>query len=116
MAANVCGPEVTDGRGSEKKLDVAGWGLFLVWVGMAIITDIGWGTGLTGVGFIILLGQAARSYLGVKTEKFPILLGVFFVLGGIWELTTIQLSLAPIVCVVAGLALLVSAVVRKSQG
>jgi len=80
------------------------------------ITDIGWGAGLIGVGAIILLGQAARRYAGAKIEKFSIILGLFFVLGGIWALFAIQFSFVPILCVVAGLALVVSAAVRKSQG
>lgn len=116
MAAHVCGSEVVDNSGLVKKIDAIGWGLFFVWVGTAFITDIGWGAGLIGVGAIILLGQAARRYAGAKIEKFSLILGVFFVLGGIWALFTIQFSFVPILCVVAGLALLVSAVVRKSQG
>ncbi len=116
MAANVCGQEVVDNHRLEKKLDAAGWGIFFVWVGTAFITGIGWGTGLIGVGVIILLGQLARRHFGVRTYTFAILLGSFFILGGIWELFTIQFSLVPVICIVAGLALLVSALVRKSQG
>jgi hypothetical protein len=113
MAASICGQEVMDNRGLEKKLEAAGWGLFFVWIGAAIITGIGWGTGLIGVGAIILCGQVARRYLVVKTEGFPILLGSLFVIGGIWELFTIQSSLAPVLCIIAGLAMLASALLSK---
>jgi hypothetical protein len=116
MAASISSnQEVVDNGGLVKKIDAAGWGLFFVWVGTAFITNIVWGTGLVGVGIIILLGQAARKYFGVKTDIFGILLGSFFVLGGLWELYAIQFSLVPIICAVGGLTLLVSAVVRKTQ-
>jgi hypothetical protein len=113
MAASSCNQEVVDNRGLERKLEGAGWGLFFLWVGIAIITGMGWGTGLIGVGAIILLGQGARRYFGVKTETFSILLGFFFVLGGIWELFMIQTSLLPVICVIAGLGLLVSQLLSK---
>lgn len=113
MATNTCGPEVVDDArergGKQKKIEAAGWGLFFVWVGTAFIADVGWAAGFIGVGVIILLGQAARKYFGVKTQMFSILLGSLFILGGAWELFAVQLSLIPVICVVAGVALLVSA-------
>jgi hypothetical protein len=45
------------------KLDAAGWGLFFIWTGVAVLADVGWGIGLIGVGVIILGGLAAREYL-----------------------------------------------------
>jgi hypothetical protein len=47
----------------NRKLDAAGWGLFFIWTGVAVLADVGWGVGLIGVGVIILGGLAAREYL-----------------------------------------------------
>lgn len=119
MATNTCGPEVVDDArergGKERKIEAAGWALFLVWVGAAFIVDVGWAAGFVGVGVIILLGQAARRYFKVKTETFPILLGSFFILDGVWTLFAIRVNLIPVLCVAAGLALLVSAFKRRAR-
>lgn len=31
------------GKNLSDKLDAAGWGLFFVWVGSAVLADVGWG-------------------------------------------------------------------------
>ncbi len=115
MTAHVCDQEDVDNRGLERKLEAIGWGLFFVWVGVAIIADVGWGAGLIGVGLITLLGQAVRKYFGVKTGTFWILLGSFFVLGGLWVLLAIHLSFVPVLCVIAGLVLVVSALASRPK-
>ena len=92
------------------KLDAAAWGLFFVWVGVALIANIGWGLGLLGVGVITLGGQLARKYFSLTIERFWVVVGFLFALGGVWELLGLQFSLVPILLIVAGVALLVSAV------
>ena len=94
------------------KLDAAAWGLFFVWVGVALIANIGWGPGLVGVGVITLGGQLARKYLSLTVERFWVAVGLLFVLGGVWELLGLRFSLVPILLIVAGVALLLSAVRR----
>jgi hypothetical protein len=94
------------------KLDAAAWGLFFVWVGVALIANIGWGPGLVGVGVITLGGQLARKYFSLAVERFWVVVGLLFILGGVWELLGLQFSLVPILLIVAGLALLLSAIPR----
>ena len=36
--------------GIAKTLESLGWALFFIWVGMALLLDVGWGVGLLGVG------------------------------------------------------------------
>jgi hypothetical protein len=69
----------------RKKLDTAGWGLFFIWTGIAALAHVGWGAGLLGVGIIILGAQVTRKYFGLKLEGFWVVMGVFFVWGGVWE-------------------------------
>jgi len=97
----------------HKKLDAAGWGLFFIWIGIALFARVGWEAGLLGVGIIILGVQLTRNYFGLKLEGFWVVAGFLFVLGGVWELFNVQFGLLPILCIAVGVALLVSTLVGK---
>jgi hypothetical protein len=101
-------PISASGKGMGKRLDAMGWGLFFIWVGVSLLMDLGWGVGLIGVAAIIFLGQSARKYHGLRIEQFWAVIGVLFLLGGIWELFQVQVGLVPILLIVAGCALLLS--------
>jgi hypothetical protein len=96
------------------KLDAAAWGLFFVWIGVALMAGIGWGLGLLGVGAITLVGQVTRKYFGLAVEPFWVVVAFFFLLGGVGELLGLQFSLVPIMLIVAGMALLFSALRKQS--
>jgi hypothetical protein len=57
----------------NRTLDAVCWGVFFIWIGVAILADLGWGVGLIGVGLIILGVPAARKFLthsvGSRTTK-----------------------------------------------
>jgi len=89
-----------------RKLEAIGWGLFFIWMGIALFGHLGWGVGLLGVGIITLGVQAVRKYFELKLEGFWVAVGFCFVAAGIWNLFDIQLGLLPILCIVAGVALL----------
>lgn len=102
-----------------KRLDAVGWGLFFIWIGFAVLTSIGWGAGLLGVGVIMLGGQLTRKYLTLPVERFGVVVGALFFLGGAWELLGLKLgkaalpgALLPILCIAAGALLLTSALRR----
>jgi hypothetical protein len=97
----------------DKKLEAFGWGLFFVWVGIALLLDVGWGIGLLGVGAITLGGQGARQYLGLQPEGFWIVVGALFLLGGILHLIGAEEIAGPAVLVVVGAALLFAALRHK---
>ena len=105
----------TKNDGMGKKLDAAGWGLFFIWVGAALLLDLSWGVGLLGVAVIILLGQAARKYFGLALEGFWIVVGLIFLVGGFWELYRVEVDLVPILLIVAGAALLISLFRRRKS-
>jgi len=105
---------LTNTKVLNKRLEAVGWGLFFVWVGIAFVARIGWGTGLLGVGIITLGGQAMRRYFGLRLELFWVMVGFFFLLGGVWELLNVQFEFVPILCIVAGLVLILSTLVRKA--
>jgi hypothetical protein len=103
---------VKDGHLAQR-LDAAGWGLFFIWVGAALLMDLSWGVGLVGVAVITLGGQAARRYCGLGLQGFWIVCGGLFLVGGLWELLQMQVGLVPILLIVAGAALLVSVFGRR---
>jgi hypothetical protein len=107
---------LADRRVVEKRLEAVSWGLFFVWIGVALLSNFGWAIGLLGVGVIILGTQITRKPLALKVDKFWAVVGSLFILGGIWEWFKIQVGLVPILCIAVGLALLVSAMVRKPTG
>jgi len=114
MATHVVGT-VVDRQIALEKLDGIAWGLFFLWIGIAFLANLGWGAGLLGIGVIILGGQLARKSIGFGFEMFWVLVGVLFLLGGIWDLLSVRVSLAPIVCIVAGVLLLASALLTKPR-
>jgi hypothetical protein len=97
-----------NGRALRRRLEAAGWGLFFIWIGIALFAHVGWGVGLLGAGIITLGAQLARKYFGLKWEGFWVAVGFLFVVGGVWRFFNVQLGLLPILCIVAGVALLVS--------
>jgi len=95
------------------KLDTIGWGLFFIWIGIAFLLDFGFGIGLMGIGVIALGVQIARTRHGLKGETFWIIIGILFVLGGLWQLFEPDLPLIPILLIVAGLIVLLSVMRKK---
>jgi len=104
-----------NGHALDKKLESAGWALFFIWIGIALLAHVGWGVGLLGVGIITLGAQAARKYFGLKLEGFWVAVGFLFGVGGFCRLVNVQLGLLPILCIVAGVALLVSTLIRSRE-
>ena len=102
------------GHTTAHKLDVFAWSFFFIWIGIALLSNLGWGIGLLGVGIIILGKQATRKYMALGFETFGVVCGAIFVLGGIWELLSVRISLVPVVCIAAGVALLLSALFGKA--
>jgi len=87
------------------KYDAAGWALFFIWVGVAWLADFSLGVGLLGVAAITLGMQAIRKASGVPVEGFWVLVGIGFAVAGLWQWLDIQLPLAPLVLIGAGIAL-----------
>lgn len=110
-----------DKRTLRRQLDAIGWGLFMIWIGIAFLTHMSWGTGLVGVGVITLGGQAARKFFKLPVDWFWLALGAVFLVWGALELLRVQFGAAilpggllPALLIAVGIALVVSALVRKS--
>lgn len=106
---------VADKQVAVQKLNAIGWGLFFIWIGIALLANLSWGVGLLGVGILILGGQMARRYMTLRFEAFWVLVGALFVVGGVWEMLSVRVGLIPILCIGAGVALLVSALIGNRR-
>ena len=104
-----------DRRPGLQRLEGLAWGLFFLWIGIAVLAELGWGIALLGFGVLTLGAQMARKYMALTFETFWVLVGTFFILGGIWMLLGIRISLIPIFCIIVGLVLLVSALIGKAR-
>lgn len=93
---------------TEKNFDAIGWGIFFVWVGICFLADFSFAVGMLGVGVSTLGMQIARKLSYIKPEGFWVVVGVLFIIGGIWELLKIEIELVPILIIIAGLVILFS--------
>jgi hypothetical protein len=90
------------------KLPAAGWGLFFIWIGIALLLKLNTGIIMLGIGTITLLVQVARKYLNLKLEIFYIVIGLLFMIGGFWENYKPDFPLIPVFLIVVGTGLLLS--------
>jgi hypothetical protein len=123
MATREQGQIVNNSSALAKKLDAVGWGFFFIWIGIAVLAHVGWGVGLVGVGVIAVAAQVARKYFGLPVERVGLVIGIVFVAWGVWELLSIELGrarmaggLLPTLCIVLGVAFVVSALLRRPRG
>jgi hypothetical protein len=89
-----------------RQIDAAGWAVFFIWVGVALLAHIPWGWFLVGVGVLVLGAQAARRQMNLKVETSGIVIGLLFLVGGVWELLALQWPLIPILLILLGVYLL----------
>lgn len=105
--SHVRGPKAR--REGIKRITTIGWGLFFIWLGFVLMIKAGSGLILLGVGLISLGMQVARKYSGYDSDGFWIVVGVLFVVVGLWEMLEIKLPLMSVFLIVIGGAFLVSA-------
>jgi len=92
----------------SRKMDMGTWGFFLIWIGVAIILDLGWSIGLLGVGIIIIAENIIRSYKRLKMDRFWLFVGLVCLIAGSWEIFNIRESFISIILIAAGVLLLFS--------
>jgi len=113
-------PEDDVGTGDTKKsktayppkfahrLPAAGWGLFFIWVGIALLLKLGTGIILLGIGTITLMVQVALKYLNLRLKIFNVIIGFLIMIGGFWENYKPDSPLIPVFLIIIGTGLLLS--------
>jgi len=90
------------------KLDAAGWGLFLIWLGIVLLARAQASVALLGIGIIMLGVQLARMVLNLHLERFWLVAGLLFIVGALWQLADPGVSVVSILLIAAGLALILT--------
>jgi hypothetical protein len=89
-----------------RQLDAIAWGLFLIWIGVAVLADVGWGWALLGMSAIILGAQAAHWRSAGAIDVFSVVCGIVFLVGGTWTVLGLTWPLAPILLILLGAGML----------
>ncbi|MDH3207541.1 MAG: hypothetical protein OEO79_13150 [Gemmatimonadota bacterium] len=92
----------------EHRLAATGWGLFFVWLGIAILAGVPNWVSLVGIGVITLGIQVTRRTFGLDLEMFWLAVGLFFVLGGMWDFAGATVPLLPVLLILVGAAIVAS--------
>ena len=111
------------GRSPATAIDAAGWGVFFIWVGVALVAGVGWGVGLLGTGIISLGVQLARSLSALKVDRWSLAFGACLVAAGLVQWLDIPLARAPLpawivpgLFIVLGAGILASIWIRRPKG
>jgi len=95
-----------------RQLDAIAWALFLIWVGVAVLANFGWGWVLLGLSAIVLGAQAALWRKTEKYETFAVVCGLIFLAGGAWQVLGLTWPLAPVLLIALGAGMLWNAIFR----
>jgi len=95
-------------RDQDRRIDGRSGGSLLVWLGVVLLTGMGWGVGLVGVGAILLVEQVARWRLGRGPTAFWMVAGLLAVGIGAAIIAGLKISLVPILLIVVGGVLIAS--------
>ena len=93
-------------------LPAAGWGLFFIWIGIALLLKLTTGIILLGIGTITLLVQVALKYLNLRIKIFNVFIGFLIMIGGFWENYKPDSPLIPVFLIIVGTGLLLSFISR----
>lgn len=97
----------------ERRLGTIGWGMFCLWLGIALFAGLQLNTTLIGVGIIMLALQGLRKYFGMKIEIFWIIAGAVFLLFNLFNIPDINIPVIPIILVAFGVIFIISAVRKR---
>jgi hypothetical protein len=110
---------LSDGTSEVTSRDVARvvWGLLLIWLGAALLLHWTWGVGLVGAGVILVGAQTYRRLSGLALDGFGLVAGLALLISGLSSLLRVTVGLVPLLCIAAGIVLLVSAwTAHRSHG
>lgn len=99
-----------------RRLEVAAWGVFFIWVGVAVVANIPIGVGLIGVGAIVLVAHAARKVAGMPRAWSWIIVGLGLVAAGLGNRYALDVPFIPVLLFGTGALLLALAVGRSGRG
>jgi hypothetical protein len=105
--------EATQKGDLAHKLSGVGWALFFIWIGLSFLLNFGAAISLLGIGVIILGIQSIRKFMNLDYEKFWLVIGSLFLLGGLGRVLEVKIPIIPIVLILAGIIMLYSMFKKK---
>lgn len=90
-----------------RSVDSIGWALFFMWVGIALLANLGWTVSLIGTATIILAVQATLFFRRERLDVFMSAVGVVLLIGAFADVYGSIWSLFPALLIVIGIAMLV---------
>ena len=101
---------------TEKQLEVGTWGVFFLWMGSALLASLPSGAWVLGVGVILLIAQLMRRLNSLRVERFWIVAGLLFMVGGASQLAHLAIDVAfiPLLCILAGAGLVAKALLHRT--
>lgn len=93
----------------SRSVDSAGWALFLIWVGIALLWDVGWTWALIGTSVIILGVQLVLVFRSERVDMFMTAVGAVLLLGPLGEMVGSAWMLVPALMITIGMLMLVHA-------
>jgi hypothetical protein len=107
------GTPLTDRNIRTGTINAASWGLFSLWIGIAMLAHFSIGVTVLGIGIIILGTQVVSKCTGLTVDLFWIAAGLLIVTAGVCNVLAIKVNLLPFLCIAAGASFLFSIVVGK---
>jgi hypothetical protein len=81
-------------KNSKYDIDAIGWGVLFVWWGFTEwVHFLPAGSGLIGMGLILLSLNAIKTFTGVRPDGFSITIGILVLVWGLLKLAEVSLSL-----------------------
>ena len=114
MATTLQSGKPTQRESQSDKLAGAGWGIFFIWLGLAILASIPSWVTLLGIGVITLGVQGARKNAGLHAEKFWVTVGALFFGATLWDLAGLTFQLLPILLILVGGGVLASLFTKRA--
>jgi hypothetical protein len=99
-----------------KQLDSVATAVFFIWIGLAVLVQIGWPWSLFGVGLILIGHQAALWRMGEKMNGFRLVCGAVFLFSAVWGLLGMTWPLVPVLLILIGIGSLWNAVFGVKSG
>lgn len=100
----------------SRSVDSTGWALFFVWVGVALLADIGWRWSLIGTAIIVLGVQLVLFFRKERMDVFMTAVGAVLLIGTIADMLGSAWSLVPAFLIVIGVVMLADAVRGRAGG
>jgi hypothetical protein len=105
------GVKMNETQSHKRDYEAIAWGALFIWWGITeLVPSLPAGTGVLGIGLILLGLNAARHYSGIPTSRFSITIGILAAVWGGLELAGAFLAL-PFEIPVFGILLMVSGVI-----